>query len=114
MGWKLTLSAAIVAIVYTFSGAVSDANAGTNKWWLCWTPAVSNGASKCVNLPDNWRIRGVRRPYCQHWVWRCSKARANFRVSRRNVRDLSRYARISSLDYGAYATVYTRQYRMPS
>ena len=111
MGWRLTLSAAVVAFVTTFSGLFSPADAANRGWWLCWVPALSDGGTKCVRLPDSWRIRGVRRPYCQHWVWRCTKAKVNFRVNRRNVRDLSRYAKISSLDYGAYATVYTRVYR---
>ena len=110
MSWKLTFSAAIIALFSTLSGSFSEAEAGNRGWWLCWIPAVSDGAHECVRLPDNWRIRGVRRPYCQHWIWRCTRARVDFRVNRSNVRDLSRYAKISSLGYGAYASVHTRRY----
>ncbi len=110
MGWKITLSAAVVAIVTAFSGTNSPAEARSG-WWLCWIPAVSDGGTKCTRLPNNWYIPGVQRKYCQHYVWRCSKATSYFRVSRRNVRALGRYANISTLDLGAYAWVQTRVYR---
>ncbi len=111
MRLKFFTFAAIAAMMATFVPAGKQAEAGFRGWMMCWVPAVSVGASTCVNLPRNWYIRGVSKPYCTEPWYRCDRANTSFRVNRSNLRDVSRYANISSLEYGTRVTIYSRVYR---
>ncbi len=110
MGLKSTLFSTFFAIAIIFLAAAKPAQAGYNYWLMCWVPSTSLGATECARLPSNWRIRGVQKKYCNNRNY-CGSSAVSFRVNRRNVNQVSRYADISRRDLGASVTIYTGLYR---
>jgi len=111
MGWKITTIAAFFAAAMIFSAGMQPAHATAKGWLMCWVPSDSNGGRECVRLPSRWRINGVPKAYCSRSGYYCSRSVVRFRINRRNLWSMSHYASVSTRDYGATVTIYSRTYR---
>ena len=111
MGWKTTIFAAFLAFAAFVSVSAQPAHATSITWLMCWVPSNDSGAHDCVKLPSNWRISGVSKNYCSSAASFCSDKEEVFRINRRNLRSVARYAPVSPRDYGVTVTIYTGVYR---
>jgi hypothetical protein len=83
-----TLTAAFVLI------QAEPCEAGSRGYYMCWT--TIDGYSDCANLPSNFSIPGVTKPYCSS-PGRCPNGQAEFVLTRARIAHLRRYADTSTM-----------------
>ncbi len=96
---------AVLSVVLGFVGFTSAAQASYSRYTICFVKI--SGMTSCRYLPSNYRISGVRKPYCNR-ANRCRRGRVGLRLSRRVIRCLSRYIDTSDMAPMAYATIYAK------
>lgn len=100
---KIALSiAAILSAIFIFT---TSSQAGYRHYNICWVK--TNGTTSCAYLPANYRITGVRKPYCNR-AHLCRFSQVSLRLNRVRIRCLSRYINTASMVPGAHAWIYAK------
>ena len=102
---KLKSLLAVLSVVLGFVGFTNAAQASYSHYNICYVKI--SGMTSCHYLPSNYRINGVRKPYCNR-AERCRNSRVGFRLSRRVIRSLARYMDTSDMAPMAHATIYAK------
>jgi hypothetical protein len=103
---KTLLAAAVATTVMTLMPAF--ALAGSRSYYVCWMQP--SGTSECANLPDDYQIGGVKKPYCNE-AQRCNKGSVDFALTHSTIACLSQYVDTSTMKPTNWATVYAPSHR---
>lgn len=95
----LSLAAATAALVLSSSSSF----AGSHSYYVCWMQ--TSGTTECAYLPDDYRIRGVSKPYCNR-AKRCTNGQTDFTLTRSTIACLSQYVDTSTMKPTNSATIY--------
>lgn len=109
MGWRNVFFAAALTGSAALLSASQPAQATVNGWMMCWVPGLGS-SHECVKLPSNWSITGVRKARCNPSDDQCNSAMQSFRINRRNLRSVARYAPVDGTDLGSTVTIYSDRY----
>lgn len=99
-------------IVFVLAAALLAAmsvsvSAGYNRDMICWT--LTSGKSACAFMPKHYRLSFVPKPNCAG-VFQCQRSQVHFTLTRRRLRELSRYVDTSRMRPTHTATLYARLY----
>lgn len=100
----LAISAAATAVMLLPNAAA----AGSRSYYVCWMQP--SGTTECANLPDDYMIGGVAKPYCNE-ADRCKKGSVDFTLTRSTISCLSQYVDTSTMKPTNAATVYAPSHR---
>ncbi len=96
---------AFFMVLFAFTSFTSTAQASYSRYTICYVKI--SGMTQCQYLPANYRISGVKKPYCNR-ANRCRYGKVNLRLSRRIIRCLSRYINTDEMAPMAYARIYAK------
>ncbi|CFX46201.1 exported protein of unknown function [Candidatus Filomicrobium marinum] len=96
----------VLAAVLLAAMSVS-VSAGYNRDMICWT--LTSGKSACAFMPKHYRLSFVPKPNCAG-VFQCQRSQVHFALTRRRLRELSRYVDTSRMRPTHTATLYARLY----
>ncbi len=98
---------AVAALAAGFVSTAADTAAAGDRpdYWICWT--LTSGSSDCAKLPDDYRISGVKRPYCNN-AKKCNPGTVSFTLTWSRIKCLSQYIDTETMRPTHTATIYTR------
>lgn len=101
---------ALLALAIAVGGTLpmpAASQAGSSRYYVCWMQP--SGTTDCAYLPDDYHIRGVRKPYCNE-AKRCTKGTVDFRLTHSTIACLSQYVDTSTMKPTNDATIYAPKY----
>lgn len=97
------VSGFLAAEIATNVATADRAAAGYSTYVICWTQV--SGVTECRNLPDNYRLPGVAKPYCNTSNF-CRAGAVDFQLTRARIQCLKAYVDTRSMVPGGTATIY--------